>query len=390
MMASSATTLLDPTNRKPLGVIDANKAPKCVRSKAKLPLHRPKVQPEPELSTKEKFDLIWQEKKGKFSRDDFQFISELGSGGSATVYCANEKTSGYKVALKVQKATEDAHCEIDLHEALYHPNIVNMIDSFYSAEPFGPAQANFDESSLPYAASDDNYLYSILEICDEGSLSDIIDGCGSGVSEKAAASYFKDMIEAVEYLHGQDIIHCDIKPANFLVHESQVKLADFGMAIPSDVKMVVGGSVSYMSPEYLMAWRKDGENFDHRVDIYSLGVVLFEMLFGYLPYDVIEDDSSPLLDIISDEESSESTLIAGMNNLSIDSEEDEDGKFPTLDLRMLNDLESDEPFEAPRPIFIEEMSEEAQDLIECLMEPNAENRISIREAKQHSWFKRFK
>ena len=130
-----------------------------------------------------------------------------------------------------------------------------MIDSFYSAIPFGPPPTNSDESSLSYAASDDNYLYSILEISDEGSLSDIIDGCGSGVLEKAAASYFRDMIDAVESLHGQDIIHFDIKPASFLVHDSQVKLADFGMAVTSDVKMVVGGSVSYMPPEYLMAWR---------------------------------------------------------------------------------------------------------------------------------------
>ena len=107
------------------------------------------------------------------------------------------------------------------------------------------------------------------------------------------------------------------------------------------------------------------------------------MLFGYLPYGVIEDDSSPLLDSISDEESSESTLIAGMNNLSINSEEDDDGQFPTLYLRMLNNLQSDEPFEVPCPIFIEEMPEEAQDLIERLMEPNAENRISIHEAKSH-------
>ena len=109
------------------------------------------------------------------------------------------------------------------------------------------------------------------------------------IPEHQAAKYFFDAVKALEYLHAQEIIHCDCKPANILLDaDGSVKLADFGMAVDADEKEVVGGSPVYMAPEHLMAWRQMTDDFDHRSDIYSLEVVLYEMLEGALPYIVWE------------------------------------------------------------------------------------------------------
>ena len=406
MLETSATMVESSTNRIPLDTIKANKVPISSRSKTKLPLHKNSKKLRPgQTSSKEHFDLVWRSKKGEWETTDFQLINKLGSGGTATVYCAMEKSSGYKIALKVQPVNEDAVCELELHQSLYHVNIVNVIDSFYSYNPFGSAEYDLMPvaDSPSSVLSQQEFLYIILELCEEGSLHDIIDAVDCGISEKDAASYFKNMLDALDYIHEQDIIHCDIKPANFLVHRNETKLADFGMAVSGSVKEVVGGSVQYMSPEYLMAWRHDGENFDDKVDIYSLGVVLFEMLMGYLPYDVIEDDSSPLLDSLGDEEEEDvddatevNNILLGMSNLDIrghdkggfeKDDSDTNGAFPILDLRKLNDCTSEEPFYVPPPIFIEEVSEEAQDLITRLMEPCPQKRITIAKAKKHPWLK---
>ena len=239
------------------------------------------------------------------------------------------------------------------------------------------------------------------------------------------------------YLHSQDIIHCDIKPANWLVdgrgEDARLRLADFGMAVQTDAREIVGGSPVYMAPEHLLAWRDLSDKFDHRTDIYSLGVVLYEMLMGYLPYEVLEADSDaevePSLSLSSGLDYSENqnnndgngnenngkveSVAKALEGLSLvddgknherpsieeeqvenketessSIDDDDDCGYPVLDLRKLNDVNSDQPFYIPPPIFIEEISEEAQDLIMRLMEPSASKRITLEEAKDHEWFQK--
>lgn len=194
------------------------------------------------------------------------------------------------------------------------------------------------------------------------------------------------------------MIHCDIKPANLLIDgeddSAVIKLADFGMAVTGDAKEVVGGSPVYMAPEHLVAWRNLTDDFDHRTDIYSLGVVLYEMLMGYLPYEVIEANQSkgPQNTETGDFEESIVREFLGLSvadpSTENPSEENFDHGYPVLDLRKLNDVTSEEPFYIPPPIFVEEISQEAQDLILRLMEPSVSKRITLEEAQDHEWFRK--
>ena len=125
-----------------------------------------------------------------------------------------------------------------------------------------------------------------------------------------------------------------------------------------------------------MAWRHMTSDFDHRTDIYSLGLILFEILVGYLPYEVIENR----------DDDDDDSLNASFDKLSLD---DDTFRPPLLDLRKLDDQSSDAPFYIPPPIFPDFVSPEAQDLISRLMEPSPEKRMTLAEAKDHAWFRKY-
>lgn len=315
--------------------------------------------------------------------DDFEYIRTLGKGGAATVVCAKEKKSGYEVALKIQPDGEDAILELDIHEPLIHVNIVSTIDYFFSEENFGPIEA-IDDSNKPDDTSTSSEtsrrLVMILEVCDGGSLFDAIRDCPNGyMEERQAVLFFWDAVNGIDYVHSQDVIHCDVKSLNFLVHDGRLKICDFGMSVPKDEREIVGGSPVYMSPEHLMAWRHMSSDFDHQVDIYSLGVILFEMLVGYSPYEVLSNNAD-----------NDDSILAGFDNLGLDDVDNDVFRMPVLDLRKIDDCSEDEPFYMPPPIFPDSVSAEAQDLILSLMEPSINKRISLTEVKSHPWIRKYK
>jgi len=329
-----------------------------------------------------------------YTIDDFNFVRKLGSGGSADVYEVVERGTCALYALKVQPATEDALCELDLHIPMKHKNICQMFDYFYvNGKPF----LDYDKGAIDRGEDvmKTRYLCTMLESCDHGDLHDLIDE-HVAVPESIAAKAMIEAINALQYLHSNDIIHCDVKPANWLVHgeddNAVIKLADFGMAVTSDAKEVVGGSPVYMASEHLVAWRDLTDNFDHRTDIYSLGVVLYEMLMGYLPYEVLEAEKSRNSGA-AESGNVDNLLVKEFLDLSVSDPEDTNdidlnNGYPVLDLRKLNDATSDQPFYIPPPIFVEDISTEAQDLILRLMEPSASKRITLEEARQHDWFRK--
>eukprot|EP00977_Amphora_coffeiformis_P025251 scaffold18870_cov181-Amphora_coffeaeformis.AAC.3 len=305
------------------------------------------------------------DKYQQWSLDDFELIQKLGKGGAATVYEAREVQSGYCVALKAQKEDDGlAASEIDIHDSVRHTNIVEFHDYFYANSFFGINSTDIGE----------RYVYSILELCRNGSLYDVVQQqpkCRVR-SEQQAAIWIKGAMEALQYLHLHDILHCDVKTANFVIADDNVvKLTDFGFSVRLDEvdSEVEGGSILYMAPEHLIAWRDglDCDILDEKIDIYGLGVVLFEILVGDIPYAVLEEY-----------------------------DENEDSTYATEDLAscwegceyapQIIDLPAlQEDTRLPAPIFPNFVSTQAQDLLRSLLQSDPKERISLEDALCHPW-----
>jgi serine/threonine protein kinase len=202
-------------------------------------------------------------------------IGELiGEGGMGFVYKARQRHLDRQVALKIlhSELQEDpAFAKRFEREAkalakLNHPNIVAVYDS-------GHTEAG-------------NY-YFVMEYVDGVNLREVLHG--DHMDPKKALAVVPQICDALEYAHEQGIVHRDIKPENILIDgRGQVKIADFGLAKLVDPTSQtenisrVGqrmGTAHYMAPEQV----HDSTDVDHRADIYSLGVVFYEMLTGELP-----------------------------------------------------------------------------------------------------------
>ena len=314
----------------------------------------------------------------QWSLDDFELVQKLGQGGVATVYEAQEKISGYHVALKAQK-TEDylADGEIDIHESLRHENIVKFYDYFYSDSFFGKMAVPKEKDS--YALPGRRYVYTILELCRRGSLYDIITRQPKGrlTDEAQAAAWIKSAMVAIQHMHSLGILHCDVKTANFVLSGSGLlKVTDFGFSQRQGEgvdKEVEGGSLLYMAPEHLIAWRDEQMTSDLQtgVDVYGLGAVLFELLVGELPYVILEEVEEGL----SLEEAVEDLVSCW-----------DDCEFKPH-VTVLHSLNAET--ELPTPNFPEYISAEAQDLLRCLLHSSPRERISLEDALSHPWIEKF-
>ncbi|CAD8059815.1 unnamed protein product [Paramecium sonneborni] len=133
-----------------------------------------------------------------------------------------------------------------------------------------------------------NNYYIITEFC-ETDILQILKQKGS-LSENMVINYVLQIGEALKYLNSKKIVHRDIKPSNILIYEGEVRLADFGFAVHQDKAGIQDrqfqiGSPLYMSPETLLK-----NEYNHKTDLWSLGVLFFEMIFGVVPFFSIEMD----------------------------------------------------------------------------------------------------
>jgi serine/threonine-protein kinase len=220
--------------------------------------------------------------------DRYRVERELGQGGMATVYLAEDLKHDRKVALKVLKpelaavlGADRFVVEIKTTAALQHPHILPLFDS-------GTA---------------DGFLYYVMPFIDGETLRSKLDReTQLGVDE--AVRIASDVASALDYAHRSGIIHRDIKPENILLHDGRPMVADFGIALA--VSAAAGGRMTetglslgtphYMSPEQATA-EKDLTN---RSDIYSLGSVLYEMLTGSPPH-VGSSAQQIIMKIVTDE-----------------------------------------------------------------------------------------
>ena len=200
----------------------------------------------------------------------YKILRELGHGGMAHVYLAIQESFGREVALKILSphlADDEQFSKRFLREArivsqLNHPNIVTVFD----------------------AGKHQQYHYMSMEYIPGNDLKQLKDS----ISREEAISIVKDVAKALDFAGKKGIVHRDVKPENIMIHQSdkRVVLMDFGIAHGDDVTQGMTqtgraiGTPHFMSPE-----QTKGLKVDHRSDIYSLGIVLFQLLAGNLPYD---------------------------------------------------------------------------------------------------------
>jgi beta-lactam-binding protein with PASTA domain/predicted Ser/Thr protein kinase len=200
----------------------------------------------------------------------YRIVRKLGAGGMANVYLAEDQELGRRVAIKIlndRHANDDQFVERFRREAknaaaLSHPNIVSIYDR-------GEAEGTY---------------YIAMEYLDGRSLKELIVGRGPA-PVKVAVEYARQILSALRFAHRHGIVHRDIKPHNVLVDgEGRVKVTDFGIARAGASQMTEAGSIvgtaQYLSPE-----QARGANVDQRSDLYSLGVVLYELLTGEAPFE---------------------------------------------------------------------------------------------------------
>ncbi|PKM85322.1 MAG: serine/threonine-protein kinase [Firmicutes bacterium HGW-Firmicutes-11] len=202
----------------------------------------------------------------------YELLEKIGDGGMAVVYRSRDRLLNRHVAVKIlkpefikdHKFIESFRRESQAAASLSHPNIVNVYD----------------------VGKEGGIHYIVMELIEGQPLSDRIKEEGA-IKPWEAVSIAKQIAAALSHAHKNHIIHRDVKPHNImLTNDGTAKITDFGIAKAFNTGTIVGntgsimGSVHYFSPE-----QARGGYVDEKTDIYSLGIVLFEMLTGKVPYD---------------------------------------------------------------------------------------------------------
>ena len=261
--------------------------------------------------------------KTDFYREGDKFI---GKGGFGEVWKVIHKTTNRVYVIKVidkksiqeQKLVNQMNREIEIMYKVNHPHLMKLVNHF----------------------EDDDKFYMIMPFASKGQLYSLLRR-QVRFDQRTAAQYMRETIEAVRYLHSftPKIIHRDIKPENLLLDDNyRIKLSDFGWSNFKDEgenRKTYCGTPEYLAPEMI---RKTGH--DHTVDIWSLGVLLFELLAGYAPFTG----------------GNQTELFTNIKKLKINWPVD----FPPI----------------------------AKNLVSKILKLNPKERISLEEISAHSWFEK--
>ena len=209
---------------------------------------------------------------GKLLDNRYELLERIGTGGMAVVYKGRDHRLNRLVAVKILKEelAQDAEFRRRFHDEsqavamLSHPNIMAVYDVSHSAE----------------------LDYIVMELLDGITLKQYMQRKGGKLAWREALHFITQIMKALSHAHSRGIIHRDIKPHNIMVlRDGSLKVADFGIArltsaAQATLTQEALGSVHYISPE-----QARGSHIDARSDIYSAGVVLYEMITGRLPYE---------------------------------------------------------------------------------------------------------
>ena len=222
------------------------------------------------LTTLDKFgrEGFVQENVSRKIEEEYSIDSKaMGEGAYGEVSRAVNKKTGLSRAVKIipkskLKNLPRFRTEIELMKTVEHPNIVKLFEVF----------------------EDVKSVYLLMELCTGGEMFDRIINAGH-FSEKQAATYIKQVLLGVNYLHGKNIMHRDLKPENLLflnkTPDSPLKLIDFGLAMkfePGQMYDMRAGTPYYVAPQILEG------RYDQKCDIWSIGVITYVLLCGYPPF----------------------------------------------------------------------------------------------------------
>ena len=253
----------------------------------------------------------------------------IGDGSFSKVFLYNNKKTKAKYAIKkmnislVLKKSGNKNIilnEINIQSKISHPNIIRLYNYFK------------DKENLNY--------YLILEYASKGTLFDYIH-LKKGLNESNAFYFFIQAVNAIYFLHNNQIIHRDLKPENLLInHENILKLCDFGWSVylHNNKRETFCGTVEYMAPEIVK-----NQGYDFSIDVWSLGVLLYELIHYHSPF-VVKD-----LDI--------------------------------------NKIENNIVSKGLK--FKKGVTNECKDLIKLLLAKNVENRIKVKDIYQHPFVLRY-
>ena len=257
---------------------------------------------------------------------DYILSEQISDGAHSQIYQGTHIPTGEKVAIKVLNKSRlksdsnmfiKAKKEISIFKKMFHKNIIKLYEIMETLER----------------------IYLVMEFCDGGDLFNYILSKGH-LTERQSCKFFHDIIEALSYLHSQQIAHRDIKLENILIDtlgkSISIKLIDFGISnnYKGDLLKTSCGTSAFAAPEIYKGKKYDGL----LCDIWSAGIVLYSMVFGYLPF--------------SDENEQNN-----INNIV-------NGKYEIPD----------------------EADEDLKDLLSHIIEINPEKRFNLEQIKNHKWY----